>query len=127
MDADLDEEEFIVDDHELKKRLYVQESKIHGQGVFARCPFETEDYLGNYHGPITHENDVYVLWVEDDQNRWYGIDGKNLLRYLNHSATPNTEFDGDELYALRPIQPDEEITFDYGEEFRAYLETEKAG
>ena len=41
---------------------------------------------------------------------------QNLLRYLNHSADPHAEFVGFELFAVRDIRPDEEITIDYGEE-----------
>lgn len=119
------EEELIIDDWELELRFFVQESEIHGKGVFARQAFNPNEYLGNYHGPVTRENDTYVLWVEDENDKWIGIDGQNLLRYLNHSHKPNAEFYGDELYALTTIEPDDEITFDYGEEFRAHLHQEQ--
>lgn len=120
------DDELIIDDVELENRLYVDDSKIHGLGVFARKKLPSKQYLGSYHGPTTQENDTYVLWVEDEHGEWFGIDGQNLLRYLNHSATPNTEFDGDELYTLQNINKDEEITFDYGEEFRAQLEADES-
>ncbi len=96
--------------------FYVDDSPIHGKGLFARRRFRKGQYLGTYEGPETEENDTYVLWVEVEEGRWVGRDGKNLLRWLNHSNEPNAEFDGYDLYALRTIQPGEEITFDYGED-----------
>jgi hypothetical protein len=34
-------------------------------------------------------------------------------RFLNHSCEPNTVLRGREFVALRPIEPGEEVTFDY--------------
>ena len=45
--------------------------------------------------------------------------GGNELRYVNHSCAPNTYLrlfgHHVELYALRAIEPGEELTCDYGE------------
>ncbi|HIE54148.1 MAG TPA: SET domain-containing protein, partial [Chromatiaceae bacterium] len=74
--------------------------------------------------PRAKRNGVYVLWVcndPEDDGSWEGRSGRNLLRYLNHSADGNAEFDGYDLYALRDIAPDEEITFHYGDEFHESL------
>jgi hypothetical protein len=57
-----------------------------------------------------------VLWLVDEEGR-QGYDGYGRLRFLNHSGTPNSEFDGLDLYAVRTIQPAEEITIHYGEEW----------
>ena len=100
----------------LKKIYFVDESKIHGKGLFSQVEIENGAYLGRYHGPKVDENDMHVLWVENDDGKWEGIDGENILRYLNHCKKPNAEFDGRDLYAIRDIKPGEEITFDYGEE-----------
>ena len=95
-------------------------SPIHGQGVFARSPIPAGCFIGTYKGTPTDEDGTYVLWVQDDEGgQWRGVDGLNVLRYLNHSSTPNAEFDGLDLYALRPIQTDEEVTIDYGPWFQA--------
>lgn len=102
---------------ELKDYFYVQPSEIHGNGLFARTPIEAGEWLGTYDGPETEENGMYVLWVENEQGRWIGRDGQNLLRYINHSESPCAEFDDYELYATRRIEPHEEITIDYGDEF----------
>ena len=88
------------------------------RGVFAKAPIEADEFIGVYEGDPSDDDGTYVLWVEvEPDGDVAGIDGTNELRYLNHSGSPNAEFDGPELYALRAIAPGEEITFDYGEEW----------
>ena len=103
-------------DEQLHQLFYTKVSEIHGSGLFARDKIKQGDYMGEYDGPVVNDNDSHVLWVEKYDNVWVGRDGKNLLRYLNHSTQPHAEFVGFELFAMRNIQPDEEITIDYGEE-----------
>ena len=98
--------------------VVVKPSLIHGMGLFANQCFHPEDVIGLYEGPrvFTDDDDgPYVLWMEDDDGRVFGIDGQNALRYVNHDVAPNAAFYGDELIALRRIEPGEEITHDYGE------------
>lgn len=97
--------------------VYVQDSTIHGKGCFAARRFKKGDHIGNYEGPSTMKDGIYVLWVSDDGESWSGINGKNELRYLNHKAKCNAAFDGNRLFATRTIKTDEEITFHYGEEW----------
>ena len=97
----------------LKKRVYIGPSKIHGTGLFARRKIDQGTFIGTYKGPETKENGTYVLWVYEGREAPTGRDGKNLLRYLNHADDGNAEFDGFDLYALRTIEPNEEITFNY--------------
>jgi hypothetical protein len=53
--------------------------------------------------------------MDDGSQR--GIRGRNGFRFLNHSARPNAEFDGADLFALRNIQPGVEILIHYGPEW----------
>ncbi len=106
----------MLSDEELHQLYYKKESGIHGEGLFSRTIIKQGDYMGEYDGPMVTENDSHVLWVEKYEEVWVGRDGKNLLRYLNHSADPHAEFIEFKLYALCDISPDEEITIDYGEE-----------
>ncbi|QOC21928.1 SET domain-containing protein [Wenzhouxiangella sp. AB-CW3] len=95
--------------------VYVDDSPIHGRGVFARHPIARDVYIGTYEGPATDSDGMHVLWLWNEERKcWEGIDGKNELRFLNHSAKPNADWWGNELYAIRNIAADEEITFDYG-------------
>jgi len=106
----------------INKNLEVRNSPIHGKGVFACGEISTGDFLGAYTGPKASRNGTYVLWVTDEKGEEYGVSGRNKLRYLNHSSEPNAEFDGQELWALDDIQPGEEVTFHYGEDFQDWLD-----
>lgn len=97
----------------LRDRVRRAESSIHGQGCFARVDFAPGAYIGTYEGPPASRDGTYVLWISEDGESWRGRSGRNLLRWLNHSATPNAAFDGYDLYALTAIAAGEEITFDY--------------
>ena len=92
-------------------------SAIHGKGAFARAEITEGTHIGAYTGAPSDEDGIYVLWVEGDDGEFHGIDGDGVLRFLNHSSTPNVEFDGPELFVLRDISPGEELTFHYGEEW----------
>jgi len=98
------------------KLFYVEDSAIHGKGLFARVDIKAGTYLGEYKGPETSDNGMHVLWTEDENGGWIGRDGKNALRYLNHNTRPSAEFDDYELFAVKKIKADQEITIDYGEE-----------
>lgn len=106
----------MLSDKELDELFYTKESSIHGNGLFAKNKIKEGSYMGEYDGPTVRKNGSHVLWVEDDDDKWIGRDGQNLLRYLNHSREPQAEFEGFKLYAIRDIYPDEEITIDYGED-----------
>lgn len=94
--------------------VYVDASLIHGYGLFAAKSLKKGQHIGTYVGPVSKKNGMHVLWVWDTKNdAWYGIDGKNEMRFANHSDEPNAEFWGNEMYALRKIAQGEEITFDY--------------
>ena len=106
----------------LSERFYVAESGIHGKGLFAKCKLKKGCLLGTYKGPERTDIDnsgPHVLWVETEEGSWLGRDGRNLLRYLNHHERPSAEFDGFDLYALKDIAPNQEVTIHYGEEFVA--------
>ena len=59
--------------------------------------------------------EVNSRWTIDGSNR------RNLARYFNHSCRPNAESDvkGHTVLvrARKKIRPDEEITYDYGEDY----------
>jgi uncharacterized protein len=93
-------------------------SSIHGTGVFALASIASGDFIGVYEGDATDIDGTWVLWIDDNEDgSWRGIDGTGVLRFLNHSRTPNVEFDGPELYAVRDITPGEELLFDYGDDW----------
>lgn len=96
----------------------VKRSTIHGRGVFATESIHKGTCIGKYSGPKTHSDGSYVLWVPRCGGSLVGIKGTNSLRFVNHSRKPNAAFFDVELIALRNITPGEEITFDYGLDWR---------
>ncbi len=93
------------------------ESGIHGVGVFATTRIDEGAFIGAYTGRPTVVDGIYVLWIENASGTFTGIDGDGVLAKLNHSSSPNVEFDGPELFALRPIEKGEELVFHYGDEW----------
>jgi SET domain-containing protein len=98
--------------------LKVARSGIHGRGLFAARKIRSGTRLGAYEGPRTQEDGEHVLWLDEDDGG-FGIDGKNELRYVNHSTSPNAEFRGEELWAIRSIPEGAEITHHYGDDWDA--------
>jgi len=105
-----------------------------GLGLFATKTIKRGAYIATYRGRriTTEESDrreargaryMFELnkrWVIDGSPRW------NLARYINHSCRPNAKpvgrGGGIVIVALRRIEPDEEITYDYGREYlKAFL------
>src|ERR1700722_4291277 len=99
-----------------------------GLGLFAVRQIAKKQYIVTYSGKwITtgearrRESRGDPKYLFEVNSRWT-IDGstrRNLGRYANHSCKPNTEpvlrKGKMVLIAMRPIEPGDEITFDYGE------------
>jgi SET domain-containing protein len=114
----------------------VNESDIHGSGVYATMPIPSGtriiEYVGERidkeeserranaqleHAELTGDAAVYIFTLNDKHD----LDGNvewNTARLLNHSCEPNCEtwISGKRIfvYALRDIEVGEELTFDYG-------------
>ncbi len=98
----------------LSARVLVAKSAVHGCGLFARRRICTGAHIGTFEGTPTKRDGEYVLWVLEHDGRRRGVLGRNVLRFLNHDAHPNAEFEGAELCAIRNVQPGAEIFIDYG-------------
>jgi len=106
---------------------------VTGLGLFATKPIKRGVYIAAYRGRrITTEEadrreargaryqfEINKRWTIDGSPRW------NAARYINHSCRPNTKPVGRKgrivIVALRRIEPEEEITFDYGREYVKYF------
>ncbi len=100
-----------------------------GLGLFATAPIEKGAVIVEYSGPrLTHaeakrreaRGQRYIFEINE---RW-SVDGSgrgNIGRYANHSCRPNAESDVVKgkviLRAIKRIDPGDEITYDYGEEY----------
>ena len=113
----------------MPSRSYRIGRSVTGLGLFATKSIKRGAYIATYRGRriSTEEADrreargaryMFELskrWVIDGSSRW------NVARYINHACRPNAKPVGRKggivIVALRPIEPDEEITYDYGREY----------
>ena len=96
-------------------------------GLFADEKIKKGELLIEYVGKILTDKEIenladnkYIFSVKKDFN----LDGSpkwNIARYANHSCEPNAESEIKNkkvfLRAIKNISKEEEITFDYGEEY----------
>jgi SET domain-containing protein len=101
--------------------------------MFAVKPIKRRTHIVAYRGPLLTEEEavrreaqdsryLFILtkkWTIDGSPRW------NLGRYVNHSCRPNAEpitrNGGIVIVSMRRIEPGEEITYDYGKDYRDYF------
>jgi SET domain-containing protein len=100
-----------------------------GLGLFATKPIKRSAYIATYRGRrlSNEEADRYdargakYLFVVNSRCTIDGSPRWNLARYINHCCRPNAKAVGRNgsivFVALRRIEPDEEITIDYGREY----------
>jgi len=97
-----------------------------GLGLFATHTIAAGRRIIRYVGPVLTSEEVerrtgrYFFSIDEE----YAIDGSartNLARYVNHSCKPNAEalVEGKRIWiwSKRPIEPGEQITIHYGEEY----------
>jgi SET domain-containing protein len=104
-----------------------------GLGLFATKPIKRRAYIATYRGHRMTPEEADRLEARGSRymfqmNKRVTIDGSprwNVARYINHSCKPNAEPVGRNggivIVALRRIEPDEEITYDYGKEYLEYF------
>ena len=105
----------------------VSESRIHGQGVFAKEAFHKGDLVLEIddsdpvvdRGKLTPQEEIFI-------DMFVTVDGKQKItwmkspeRFINHSCDPNTYVLTDmgngvrRVWALKSIRKGEELTWDY--------------
>lgn len=82
-----------------------------GWALYARCHFAAGAILARVGiGELTRVRSLRTIELEENLH-----EDHPQLRYMNHSCDPNTVIDKENrvLRALRPLEPFEEVTFDY--------------
>jgi len=110
----------------LASGLSIRESPINGRGCFATARFARGKKIAEYTGERISDLEAQkrarkrrVLRICDIDGRWSldGARGGNGTHYINHSCEPNafmrTVYGHVLFFALRDIEPGEEITIDY--------------
>lgn len=101
--------------------LYKALSEIHGYGAFASKPIKEGETIAVWDGPYADklpndESAKYYMYVRS--NKWLvGFGGDYAESFINHSTNPNAQIiwhdDVATLIAVRNIERNEEVTFDY--------------
>ncbi len=97
--------------------LQVRRTKSKGLGVSTTAFIPKGAFVLKFGGEIYSTKEVppdsFAMQIDDDL--WLCSDGSLLDDRVNHSCDPNTGFLNHDpvLYALRDIQPGEEVTWDY--------------
>lgn len=112
----------------LRFPLQVKKSRIHGLGVFTKETIPARKKIGELSGVIISKREarrkVKHLHAIHMVELWNGkaldcSEHRNELAYINHSCQPNCYMrninNRVEFYALRNIQPGEELLCRYGE------------
>jgi uncharacterized protein len=106
---------------------------ITGFGLFAIRPIKKREKIAEYKGPRVDAEEAgrlerrgnRYLYEINKQNTIDGTPRSNVARYANHSCNPNAETFtyGGRVFirALRKIKPDEEITYDYGNDYLKWV------
>ena len=87
-------------------------------GVFASKSFRPGDVVLRLDGRLTRHPSRYSIQVSEDEHLEPDDEasrGASVWRFLNHACTPNLAVDVPNrvLFALRPIEDGDELTFDY--------------
>ena len=103
-------------------KVEVRKSPIHGRGLFAAEQIPKDSLIGIARGHAVKRDGAYVLWLDEDVA--YRVTCK--LRFINHSRQANAAYNSRQsvagnqvvwVEAVKNIEPGEEITHDYGEEW----------
>jgi hypothetical protein len=115
----------MTDEHKRKFRIGRAGTGL-GFGLYARQPFKSGEIVAEYTGkkiPTKEADKLETRYLFEIDKEWT-IDGSprsNTARYMNHACFPNCESDIVDgkiiITAVRDVEPGEELTFDYGEEY----------
>lgn len=124
--------------------IEVRHSPIHGNGVFARERIPAGTCVSEYRGEMIDADELDrreaersrdagtpIYFFEIGNGRFIDatrVTENNPARYINHACDENCETQWNsqtqrmEIVALRDIEADEEITFDYGFDLVGFFE-----
>jgi SET domain-containing protein len=118
----------------MEKLFEIRTSPIHGTGAFALSRIPAETRIVEYTGEIiTKEESArrcqamnpFIFHIDEVRDLDGNQDG-NPARFFNHSCEPNCESQMDDgkiwVYSRRTIEPEEELTFNYGYDLENYEE-----
>ena len=84
--------------------------RVNGKALFTTKFIKKDEIVFILHGEILPEPNKYSIEIAENQHiidKWGS--------YLNHSFNANTKIDGKNVVALRDIQENEELHFNYND------------
>lgn len=94
--------------------VYVQQSAIHGKGLFASRNIKKGELLGTFSYKKAKKDGPYVLWLEEGK----GVTVLDDFKYINHNNKANAAYYDDfTVMAIKKINKGDEITHYYGEDW----------
>ena len=108
----------------LSSKAEAKNSRIHGLGVFAKEPIKSGEEVGVLGGVIVSKLEIREYWkimghvgIQFNDNFFIVPTSREELKekgVFNHSCEPNLGFgDSITLVAIKNIEPEEELVFDY--------------
>jgi SET domain-containing protein len=106
----------------MDEKIVVKDSEIHAAGVFAAVPIKNGEVICVFKGEKMSISELMRRCENGEEKPGYPLqigneeylDLDEPYVYINHSCSPNTGMRKEgELIALKDINPDEEITYDY--------------
>lgn len=94
------------------------------KGVFAKHRVKEGDIIGEFDGDECSLSEAWknpelnftrLLRVQNADGEVICRTGNNILKFINHSRTPNLRLEGFVLIAARDIEPGEELSYEYGD------------
>ncbi len=104
--------------------LIIRSSAIHAAGCYTTTSIRKGSHVAEYTGPRLNKSEADTAYDEAPITYLFGlgdgsvvIDGHCMAMFINHSCDPNCETHEVRgrvwIKAIRPIEPGEEITYDY--------------
>jgi SET domain-containing protein len=104
--------------------VIVRSSSLHGAGVYTTAPVKKGTRILEYTGPRLKSKECEGMYADTEVTYLFGmddgktiIDGFGIAAFVNHTCDPNCETDQIDnriwIIALRDIEPNEELTYDY--------------
>lgn len=106
--------------------IELRASGIAGQGVFMTGPLRARHKVGEIGGTYIslregrrriHKQNIYIVEISDTEAVDASFDTSGL-KYVNHSCAPNARLQVRnrriEIFAIRDLNPGDELTVDYG-------------
>ena len=119
---------------EIPTNLKLQNSKIHGSGIFAITPLDVEEVLGEFTGEIMLKTKFTELYGKDIRYTYWNKHNfktttvivaknpRNFITYINEAIIPNVKLVKKKLIVVRNIGVDEELFLLYSNDYpRDYI------